>query len=242
MSAIPLVTGGFFSKDLILFQAWVYPSGGLHLFIAGIIGSFLTTVYSFRLLFIVFFGEAKRPVDTVKSRAAMISVAVLAVLSIMGGYIEIPRFLGNVTIFSDFVRSALPEASPVAAGTGRSIVFAVLSTLASAGGIYTAYVLFIRNRDQVQGMVNTGAGNIIHRFLFAGWGFDRVYDFLIVRPFVYLARRGRRDIFDLVYRGIELLCSALYGLVRTTQTGNVRWYAAAVAFGAIVFIGLVIFL
>ncbi len=242
LSAIPLVTGGFFSKDLVLLDAWLYPAGGLHLFVAGMIGSFLTAAYSFRLLFIVFFGASTRPVKAIKSRAAGIAVISLAVLSIIGGYIETPRFLGNVTIFTDFIRSAIPEALPVVTGAGRSVIFIVLSVLASFGGIYTAYTLFVRNRDNVQSMIHAGAGKIIHRCLSAGWGFDLLYDTLVVRPFVYLARRGRRDVFDLFYRAVELFCGAAHGIVRSTQTGNLRWYAAAIAFGAVVFIGLVILL
>ena len=242
LSAVPFVTGGFFSKDLILFQTWIYPLGGLHLFIAGLIGSFLTSIYSFRILFIVFYGEAGQEVERVKSRAATTSLTALTILSIVGGYIEIPRPLGNVTIFSDFLKPVLPEASPAITGTGTFIIFLVVSIICSLGGIYAAYILFIIKRNQVESLATGVPGNVFHRFLFTGWGFDLIYDVLIVRPFVYLTRLNRGDIFDLFYRAIEFFCGAVYGFVRTTQTGNVRWYAAAVAFGAVVFIGFVMFL
>ncbi|MEN6617512.1 MAG: NADH-quinone oxidoreductase subunit L, partial [Syntrophorhabdus sp.] len=241
LAAVPFVTGGFYSKDLILFQAWINPLGGMSLFLAGLIGSFLTSVYIFRLFFIVFTGEAKRKIEPAKSRIAGISLAILAILSIIGGYVEVPPFLGNITFFTDFMKPALPEAAKVTKGTDAFFIVLMLSIAASLGGIYAAYALFVRNRAFTEKLVNTAPGNIIHRFSFSGWGFDHAYDVLIVRPLAYLAMKGRRDFFDLFFHSIEFLCRGIFRILRITQMGNLHWYAAAIAFGAIVFIGLVIF-
>ena len=56
LAGLPLVTSGAYSKDLILWNAWSSPSGGSGLWAAGIAGVFLTSLYTFRLIFLVFFG------------------------------------------------------------------------------------------------------------------------------------------------------------------------------------------
>ena len=61
-------------------------------------------------------------------------------------------------------------------------------------------------------LAGSGTGEAIHRLWFAGWGFDRVYDLLLVHPYVWLARINRNDAIDLIYRGIGLLSQA--GLAR----------------------------
>ena len=59
LSALPLVTAGFYSKDLILWQAWSSPTGGLWLWLAGLFGAFITSLYTFRMVFVTFFGKEK---------------------------------------------------------------------------------------------------------------------------------------------------------------------------------------
>ena len=56
--ALPFVTVGFYSKEAILWET--YATGHMGLFWAGVFGAFLTAVYTFRLIYLVFFGEQKR--------------------------------------------------------------------------------------------------------------------------------------------------------------------------------------
>src|SRR5205814_1532287 len=59
LAALPLVTAGFYSKDLILAEAWTSPQGSFWLWLGGLVGALLTAIYTFRLVFVTFFGEAK---------------------------------------------------------------------------------------------------------------------------------------------------------------------------------------
>ena len=92
LAALPLVTAGFYSKDLILWDAYAAPGGSAWLWLAGLVGALMTGLYTFRMVFITFFGEAKeehiahRPGLSVK-----IPLVVLAVLSVIGGFVETPR-------------------------------------------------------------------------------------------------------------------------------------------------------
>jgi NADH-quinone oxidoreductase subunit L len=59
LSALPLVTAGFYSKDLILWKAWSSGSGSMVLWAAGLFGAFITSIYTFRMVFLTFFGRSK---------------------------------------------------------------------------------------------------------------------------------------------------------------------------------------
>ena len=67
---------------------------------------------------------------------------------------------------------------------------------------------------------------------------DGLYDFLFVRPYKALAAINKNDIVDMPYKGIIALNRMLYVIVSMTQTGQVRWYAAAMAFGAVLVVAI----
>jgi NADH-quinone oxidoreductase subunit L len=71
---------------------------------------------------------------------------------------------------------------------------------------------------------------------------DWLYDKLFVQPLLWFARVDKHDFIDLVYSGIARLSELLYEAVRTTETGRVRWYAAAIVLGAVVFAAVVLLL
>ena len=85
------------------------------------------------------------------------------------------------------------------------------------------------------------AGAALHRFLLAGWGFDRLYDSLFVRPFVFAARLNRDDVVDLVYGGLSWCSAQLSGRLVETQSGMIRRYAVGVLLGTVVALGLTLF-
>ena len=61
LAGLPFITAGFFSKDLIIWEAWSAEQGHPGFWIAGMIGALLTSLYTFRLIFRVFFGPWARP-------------------------------------------------------------------------------------------------------------------------------------------------------------------------------------
>ena len=82
--------------------------------------------------------------------------------------------------------------------------------------------------------MNSSLGESLRKFWFGGWGFDTLYDVLIVKPFVALAQANKSDAVDKVFRGIAALARGAHQLVSVTQTGRLRWYAANMAFGMLV--------
>lgn len=244
LSALPLVTAGFYSKDLILWDAWASPAGSPWLWLAGLVGALLTGIYTFRMVFLTFFGPPSKHVEhsLPLHRPGLrieVPLLVLAFLSIVGGFVEIPETLGNVPLFSNFMHSVLP-ALETTASTATETLFQVIAAVVSLGGIFIAWFFFIRQPQAAAGLAGSGIGRPLHRFWFSGWGFDWLYDRLIVRPFVWIAQVDRNDVIDLIYTGIAWLATAFNRLLSATQTGRLRWYAVGIAAGAVIAIALVV--
>ncbi|HET7062269.1 MAG TPA: NADH-quinone oxidoreductase subunit L [Nitrosospira sp.] len=245
LAAVPVVTAGFYSKDLILTQSWLSTNGGPWLWAAGWVGAILTSLYIFRVIFLVFFGEARGPELSKRTGLRMsVPMLILAALSIAGGWIETPPFLGNLTLFSNFVRHALPATQFIHGDeSGRTeLILELLAISASLAGIFLAYLLFLRYPAFLHGLMLMPALARLRKFWHYGWDFDRLYDVLFVRPYIWLARSNQGDVIDNVYSGVARLCLAFYRGLSATQTGLVRQYAAAIAAGsaAIVFIAIFI--
>jgi NADH-quinone oxidoreductase subunit L len=241
LSALPLVTAGFYSKDLILWQAWSSRLGSPWLWGAGLTGALLTSIYTFRMVFLTFFGQPKARVSRGPGICITIPLVVLAVLSVIGGFIELPETLGNRPVFSEFLHSVLPN--PAGGGSLLPLLpFQALAAIVSLGGIWLAYLLFLRHRRYTENLVRTPLGTALHCFWLGGWSFDWLYDTLFVRPFMTVARLGKEDVVDLFYQGVARLSRILHSGLSATQTGRVRWYAAAIGIGAIVTIGIAVLL
>jgi len=247
LSALPLITAGFYSKDLILFDAWSSAMGSPWLWAAGLTGALLTSLYTFRAVFVTFFGKPSALVTEASpmprpGMAMAIPLLILAALSLLGGFVELPPILGHVPLFSDFLHTTLPEVGLVRGGPFTEWGLTASAAAVSLTGILLAYLLFLRAPQSVQGLVRTPFGRALHRLWSAGWGFDWLDNEFIVRPFVWVANLDKDDAVDLVYQGVAWLSKASHHALSRSQTGQVRWYAAGIVLGAVVVIGMVVFL
>ena len=242
LSALPLVTAGYYSKDLILYYAWTSRAGSPLLWAAGLAGALLTAVYTFRMVFLTFFGEPKAVAGRKPGLQMKVPLVVLAVLSIVAGFIETPASLGNVRIFSGFLFTALPPAVGLPVSATGELILEIEAALAPLIGVLLAYLLFLRAPQYAKNAASSPLGSLLHRFWSSGWGFDLLYDRLLVRPFLWFARIDKGDFMDLPYAGMILVSRGFNRLLVNTQTGKVRWYAAGIAVGAILTLSAVVFL
>ena len=143
-------------------------------------------------------------------------------------------------MFSSFIGGSLPSSGSLQ-NAGTEIISEVLGAIASLAGLYFAWLFFLKRPDFTEEIVRSRLVAFFSRFWFSGWGFDRLYDALIVRPFLWMTRINREDFIDLIYGGIGWYVELAHSLVVRTQSGNMRWYAAAIAFGAVLMIALVVF-
>jgi NADH-quinone oxidoreductase subunit L len=226
LSALPLVTAGFYSKEEILWFSISAEKGGTLLWIAGIIGAFLTALYSFRMIFIAFFGEARTQPSFLPGIRMTIPLIILAALSVFGGFIELPESFGNFHLFSNLVDNTLPET--ITRETGYSeILFQSLSALIALTGIYLAYVIYLKK----PAISESFSHSRLNKFFEKGWGFDRLYDFLFVKPAVWLSEIDKDDIFDWLNIGISRLAILSNRLLSFTQNGKLRWYLMSFTIG-----------
>jgi NADH-quinone oxidoreductase subunit L len=241
LAAVPLVTAGFYSKDLIIWEAWSGPMGGPWLWAAGLFGAFVTSIYTFRMVFVTFFGEPKGHTGHKPGAIILIPLVVLAFFSVVGGFLELPHTMGQVTLFSDFMRPVLPAAE-THGEQGNELLFQIVAAVVSLSGILIAYLLYYRRSDVPERLAQAPVTGAIGRLWAMGWGFDWVYDRLIVRPYEWLARINKRDIVDALYNAIAYIIQGFFLIFSRTQTGLVRQYAAGIALGAIITIVVVMFL
>jgi NADH-quinone oxidoreductase subunit L len=221
---------GFFSKDSILAAAMDHGAYGYVLWIAGLAGTFLTGLYTFRMLFIVFLGEPspfvrehfhalRRDVVGVTMAAP---VAVLTVLSVIGGWLQFAPLWHPVETWLRTV--AEPLVSPAnwqeATSSAAALVLGLL-------GIGVAWFFYGARRRAVPRFA-FWQRTLEHKF----W-FDELYDFAFYRPAVATARAltawiERPLILD---TGDEIGDEArdVGGLFARLQTGLVRTYALAIA-------------
>jgi NADH-quinone oxidoreductase subunit L len=227
LCALPLVSAGFYSKDEILIADWA--GGHIHLFAAGLVGAFLTSIYTFRLIFTVFHGEAKidaHPGHGIAYGAPLVTLIMLS------------TFLGALIH---------PPLSPVfPAGPGEAIdvsekhAIEVASGLVAITGIALAFGLFMVRRQIVEGLAGSAGGRFVSAWWKNAFGFDALYDRLLVRPFLFVARPGRSDGLDRTMALLPLFVRGLNKFVVLPQTGHLRWYVASVALGAVVVLGAVL--
>lgn len=242
LAGLPLITAGFYSKGLILWETWASPQGGAGFWIAGVAGVLLTSLYIFRVIFLVFFGEAKVPVEKRPGLPIQIPLVALTVLSVIGGFVNLPGWLGDAPFFTRFMHTALPTVVEAHAGTLSEIQSEVWVTLAFLIGMGFAYLFYMRRRQWVDSLAASRVGKTLHRFWFADWGFDWCYDKLFVQPTIWIARINKGDFVDAFYRGIAEINRLLYVALSRSENGRVRWYAAGVAMGTVVFVAIALFL
>ncbi|AXQ47603.1 MULTISPECIES: NADH-quinone oxidoreductase subunit L [Pseudomonas] len=226
LAALPIVTVGFYSKDEILWEA--FASGNTGLLYAGLVGAFMTSLYTFRLIFIAFHGEAKTEAHAGHGISHWLPLGVLIVLSTFVGAWITPPLAG-----------VLPESAGHAGGEAKHALEITSGAIAIAGILLSA-LLFLGKRSFVSAVANSGIGRVLSAWWFAAWGFDWIYDKLFVKPYLLISHVLRKDPVD---RSIGLIPRLARGgnvAMSKTETGQLRWYTASIAVGAVLVLGAVV--
>ena len=164
LAGFPLITAGFYSKDGILMDVWASPMGGPWLWAAGMLGALITAVYSFRLVFVVFFGEQRTAVGFRPGLTMTLPLIVLAGFSLVAGYVELPKVLGNVQFFSELMSTALPVTEHRGLSTEMEVTFFVFAIVISLLGILIAYVVFLQRPGLAAALARSSLGGALSRF------------------------------------------------------------------------------
>ncbi len=231
LSALPLVTAGFYSKDAIIWASWASPRGSPLLWAVALFASLLTGVYIFRVFFLVFFGAQQKEVERAPGPLMKLAVAALAFFSLTAGFLGMPPVLGGYQPLSRLLAPALGSVALLQ--PSREGAFLAISAVETLVGIGLGYLFFLRLRAWLPAFVRTPSYDAARRFLLAGWGFDWCYDRLIGRPYLLLSRLNRGDMVDLFYTGVAFLAWGANRLLSATESGRVRNYATGLLLGAV---------
>jgi NADH-quinone oxidoreductase subunit L len=241
LAALPLISAGFYSKDQILWYAWASEGGNPWLWFIALLGAFITAVYTTRMMIVVFWGEAKTEIGHHPGKLMTVPLIILAFFSLFAGFIELPHNFGHFRLFSDLLHQVLPE-TVLKAGMNAELQFQLLALLATFGGIYLAYVFYYKQPQRIEKLKQSGFVMNLYLFWFSGWGFDKLYNVLFVRPVVFIANINKNDVVDKLYQGVTFVTIRLYRSLSFTQSGSLRWYIMGLVIGAIIILSIQIML
>ncbi|MBS1262413.1 MAG: NADH-quinone oxidoreductase subunit L [Calditrichaeota bacterium] len=256
ISGIPGFSG-FFSKDEILAFSFAHgmQGGTLIPWIFGLVAAAITAFYMFRLVYLTFYGEYKGPEGGepgLKESPPVMTVPliVLAVLSVVGGYVGLPAVLGErLNVFKQWLDPVFHPAyeaariHPAHPTISQEWALIGLSVIAALIGIVIAWNLYIRRgKVGLPDSAQRGFG----RVLWAKYYVDEFYHAVFVRPLIGLCRIAWRFFDEKIVDGGLVHGSAKTvrwggGVLRQLQNGIVGSYAVMLVIGVILVLLIVYF-
>ncbi|WP_296236157.1 NADH-quinone oxidoreductase subunit L [Psychrobacter sp. UBA5136] len=231
LAAIPWVTVGFYSKEAILWES--YATGHQVLFYMGVFGAFLTAIYTFRMIWIIFFGEEKTHAHKLSGVSYWLPLTVLLILSTaVGAWITPP------------LQGVLPESAghllEVAGRAHDKHTAEYIAMGAMLAGLIIAALLYVADKGRMlTRFKRTSIGASLYHWSYHGMGFDALYDIVFVKPFLFIGRLFKADPIDKTWHILPKLASAGNKVLSATQTGSLRGYAASFGLGVAVLLVLV---
>src|SRR5579864_972489 len=238
-------TAGYFSKDAIIEAAFVSSNPvAAYAFAMTLAAAALTAFYSWRLIFKTFHGV---PHDREHYEAAhetpltmLVPLALLAVGSIGAGWPFLSIFTGSGV--EEFIRESLkfgPSNKILEAMEHLPLYVSLAPTVMMIIGFLVAYQFYIRRPDLPEALARDQA--VLYRFLLNKWYFDEIYDFLFVRPALWLGRLFWKggDGFLIDGFGPDGVSSRVLDVTKNVvrlQTGYLYHYAFAMLIGVAAFI------
>jgi NADH-quinone oxidoreductase subunit L len=255
---------GFFSKDEILWSAFHRTGGNVLYFIIGATTAGLTAFYMFRMFFTTFHGECRAD-EEVKHhihespKIMTIPLAILAILSIAGGYVGVPHLLGGDNrierwlepVFGhapapkahaaslDIISTA--HASSGASETSAEITLMLIAVAVALIGIFVAWLFYVKNPELPRRFVRKFQGLfiLVHNKYFV----DEFYGVTVVKGLFGLGSLCKNffdeKVIDGTINGVAFIVNGVGGLIRKVQSGLVQGYAFAMIGGAIFVIYLI---
>ena len=280
MLAIAGIPGlaGFFSKDEILWRAyqasWAY-------WLVGLVTAFITSFYMFRLWFMTFFGKYRGEADGghdahgahghggvhESPRVMVIPLVILAVLSVVGGYVGVPGSLGGNNRFDKFLGPVFYGSAPAQAqqsavsekgapeqetegpepkaGASTELMFTAISVLVALLGLGLAWVLYYKRPELPQKIADSLDGlyeAVVHKYYI-----DELYATVFVKPLIEGSTRilwqgVDRNIIDAAVNDAGDGARHISDEVRHMQSGNIRSYAGWIAAGSAAVIAFMIWM
>jgi NADH-quinone oxidoreductase subunit L len=223
---------GFFSKDAILYAAFLQGPGGIALWFVGLVTALLTSIYMFRLWYMAFLGKPRTEgVHAHESPWSMLGpLVLLALLSIGGGWVGIERFGAYLKPATGALRmeSSIPHLELILSGV--AVAVALLGWLVAH--------IFYSARPEAPARL-AGAISPVYKLVANKYYVDEIYGAVIVKPLLAISRFVLGWVVEgAILGGLALLLAGIANfsgaILQRWQSGNLRSYAAWLAAGAAV--------
>jgi NADH-quinone oxidoreductase subunit L len=248
---------GFFSKDEILWKAFSSEYGSVALWLVGVIGAALTAFYMFRLVALTFEGSERFQVQRGDHhhaphdapRTMSVVLIILAVLSVVGGWVGVPASLGGGNAIEHWLEPVFARANdklglsahePSAMEYGLMVV----SLGIALAGIFFARTVYLKRPALAEEWKDRFAG--VYKLLWNKYFVDEAYDKVVVTPTVKLSEsllwKGVDvSVIDAAVNGTAKLINWFAGLIRNIQTGVAQTYAIVFVGGTLVVVAWIVF-
>lgn len=215
--SFPLVTAGFYSKGNILFS--VLQNGYTNLFLVSLFCSFLTCLYTFRMIFVIFHSKnfcSLVPCKSGKLKHHIPLFILLLFSTFLGSYISPPLFY--VFPFSDV-------------SMDRKITFEIICSILCVSGIYISYYLWIKNTHFINKVMKYKFIRHLSCFFLNGWSFDFFYNLFFVNVYLYISKILSYDPINKIFSFFVKIIQILNFYLLKTSNGYVRSYASSMILG-----------
>jgi NADH-quinone oxidoreductase subunit L len=257
---------GFFSKDEILWMAFSSPGGNFMLWLIGVLAAAMTAFYMFRLIFMTFFNECRASEEVKKHiheapKSMTVPLIILAFLSVVGGYIGIPKALGGSNlvehflepvigfgkgkIFQDAAGRAVMHGAETAGHHSHTIEYLlmIITTLIVLGGIFTAYMMYMKKREIPEKLAQKNP--LLYRLLLNKWYIDELYEWNVINPLhtfsIFLWKITDAMLIDGLVNKTAQFFMWCGSMLRHIQTGYVQRYAVTFVAGTVAIVMYYIF-
>jgi NADH-quinone oxidoreductase subunit L len=226
---------GFFSKDEILASA--FATGHTSLWLCGVTGAMLTAFYMTRLYVLTFRGEFRGDHHTwshahESPRTMTIPLVILAILSIVGGYVGLPESLGGHNSFAHYLAPAVGHHD---LGLSHETEWLLMAVSVGAGllGMGTAWLMYSRDPRADRGMAKSLRS--VYPRVQRAYDVDALYDHVVVQPVMRgsdaLWKEVDVAVIDGAANGTAAAAMGFGGVLRRWSTGNVQHYMLTVLVG-----------
>jgi NADH-quinone oxidoreductase subunit L len=211
LTALPFITSGFYSKELILSEVFLSSTGGILPWAFGAFGAFLTGAYSGRLFWLLFKTSPLTPLHPVEKGTdwrMKLPLSILSILALTTGFL------------------------PLAGFANRSVLTPILSTES-----HTWQLEFLVTILGILGIFIGTRGKLLKEAV----EFDRAYSNFFAKPYAAVSLFVRADPIRAVYRLFAWLAGFFQYLLAKLQTGNLSHYVSALIVAVLLILGFVVF-
>ncbi|MCO6524340.1 MAG: NADH-quinone oxidoreductase subunit L [Candidatus Schmidhempelia sp.] len=228
ISAAPWLTTSFFTKGNILWATVM--QGRIGITAIGLMGVLLSTLYIFRLIFILFPILHNDLREQLRIKQTLISYVPLMLLVIL-----------SLGIFSQInlpIKGIMPS---LTLDSEEIFSFRILLTAITVLGILTTYVLYAGNQTEINDITHSPLGKRIIPFWYSGWRVDALYHKIFIKPYLAIAKKLQTDPLNVNLSLIPKVINRINSQIAKLENGYLRWYITSMVVGELFILLLLVF-